>query len=183
MIYPAPFLFSRFLTMHEMNPEIDRSASQQVTPHLLIGALAGLVAAAPMGLFMTTMHRYLPRREKYPLPPRLITTELAERAGVKAYLGGEEGRSAATWLSHLGYGAVTAAPYPLITRSLPLPPILRGMVYALGVWTGSYMGWLPAFNIMPPATQVPKRRNLLMIAAHLLWGAVIGYMVEEMEQG
>lgn len=169
--------------MREMNPANPHSSSHQVTPRLLIGALAGLVASAPMGLFMVAMHRYLPRREKYPLPPRLITTELAERAGVEEFLGGEEGRSAATWLSHLGYGAVTAAPYPVITRSWPLPAVLRGMVYALGVWTGSYMGWLPAFNIMPPATHVPKRRNLLMIAAHLLWGAIIGFMVEEMEQG
>lgn len=42
------------------------------------------------------------------------------------------------------------------------------------VWSGSYLGLLPALNILPPATEHPPGRNALMIAAHVVWGSVLG---------
>lgn len=47
------------------------------------------------------------------------------------------------------------------------------------VYTPSYMGWLPAFNILPPATEMPTRRSLVMIVSHLVWGGLIGGLVQE----
>jgi uncharacterized membrane protein YagU involved in acid resistance len=46
--------------------------------------------------------------------------------------------------------------------------------FALLVWLVSYLGWIPAANILPPATDQPKRRNALMIAAHVVWGVSLG---------
>lgn len=50
---------------------------------LLAGAIGGLIATAPMTVFMLAAHRFLPWFEQYPLPPREITEELAERVGIE----------------------------------------------------------------------------------------------------
>ncbi len=41
----------------------------------------------------------------------------------------------------------------------------------------SYLGQLPAANILPPATEDAARRNALMIAAHIVWGVTLGALV------
>jgi uncharacterized membrane protein YagU involved in acid resistance len=46
-----------------------------------------------------------------------------------------------------------------------------GPVYGLAVWAAGYAGWLPAMHILPPTAQRPLGRNLLLITAHLVWGA------------
>ena len=50
----------------------------------------------------------------------------------------------------------------------------NGVVYGLTVWAGSYLGLLPAAGILRPAAEHPPRRTALMIAAHVLWGGVLG---------
>ncbi len=52
----------------------------------------------------------------------------------------------------------------------PLQGIGGGMAFGLAVWCGSYLGWLPAFNMRASATKEPAQRNAMMIAAHLIWG-------------
>ena len=54
---------------------------------LLRGALAGFVATAPMSLSMLIGWRLLPKREKYHLPPRLITEEITERTRIVQHPG------------------------------------------------------------------------------------------------
>jgi hypothetical protein len=46
---------------------------------LIQGGLAGILATIPMTLFIGVAHYLLPKRQRYPLPPRLITRNLAER--------------------------------------------------------------------------------------------------------
>lgn len=154
---------------------------------LAAGALGGLLATGPMTVVMLAMHRLLPPGEQYPLPPRLITeavaahteavaahTEaVAARSGDEPAAHSESSKRAATWLAHFGFGASAGSLYPFTTGRLRLPPALRGVLFGLLVWAGSYLGWLPALDILPPATRTPLRRNALMIAAHLVWGAAI----------
>ena len=138
---------------------------------ILFGALAGLAATAPMTLAMKLMHEQLPREEQYPLPPRQVTEGIAEKAGVNEHLGEEE-REAATWVSHFAYGAACGALYGALSgERLDERPLLAGAGFGVVVWAGSYLGWLPAAGILSPATEHPARRNALMIAAHLVWGA------------
>jgi hypothetical protein len=42
------------------------------------------------------------------------------------------------------------------------------------------MGWIPAVGTLEPATEHPPRRNALMIAAHLVWGAATAAAVREL---
>lgn len=144
---------------------------------ILIGAAAGLVATVPMTLVMEALHRTLPPREQYPLPPREITEEVAEKAGINEHLQESE-RRALTWISHFGYGATMGALYAPLTYHYRFDPLIGGVSYGLAVWAGSYLGWLPAADILRPATEHPPRRNALMITAHVVWGATAGLLNE-----
>ena len=147
---------------------------------ILLGALAGLAATAPMTLAMKLMHEQLPREEQYPLPPRQVAEGLAEKAGVREHLD-EESREAATWVSHFAFGAASGALYGALSgERTDERPLLAGMGFGLAVWAGSYLGWLPAAGLIAPATEHPARRNALMIAAHLVWGATTGLAVERL---
>jgi uncharacterized membrane protein YagU involved in acid resistance len=143
---------------------------------IILGALAGLVATVPMSLAMKAMHEQLPPEEQYPLPPRAITEELAARAGVRGEMDEGE-REAATWANHFGYGAACGALYGALAANRRVPPLAAGVGFGLTVWAGSYLGWLPAAGILRPATEHPPRRNALMIAAHVVWGAGLGLAV------
>jgi hypothetical protein len=143
---------------------------------IVLGALAGLAATVPMSVAMKVMHQQLPEDEQYPLPPRAVTMEMAERAGVKEELGEGE-REAATWAGHFGYGAACGALYGALAANRRVPPLAAGVGFGLAVWAGSYLGWLPAAGIIRPATEHPPRRTALMIAAHAVWGATTGLVV------
>ncbi|HXK33408.1 MAG TPA: DUF1440 domain-containing protein [Dehalococcoidia bacterium] len=145
------------------------------------GALAGAAATAPMTLLMGRLHRRLPPQEQYPLPPREITMEVAQRAGVVDDLD-EAQRAWTTLAAHFGYGAAMGALYALAPRAVARPRIGRGVTYALGVWGGSYLGWLPGTGIYPPATEQPPRRNGLMIAAHVVWGAAFALSLRALQR-
>lgn len=144
------------------------------------GMIAWLTATAPMTVAMELMHRRLPAGEQYPLPPREITMTVAEGAGVGRLLG-ERGRRELTLLGHFAYGALAGAAYGPLTRRWDAHPAVKGTVFGLGLWAASYAGWLPAVGIFPPPQREPARRNLLMIAAHVVWGAATGVLADRLE--
>jgi uncharacterized membrane protein YagU involved in acid resistance len=133
------------------------------------GALAGAIATAPMTVAMVAMHRALPPREQYPLPPSLITEELEEKAGVVDDVDRDEHRKL-TFANHFGYGALCGAVFASMSSRSSLA---RGVAFGLGVWSTSYLVLLPALRLLRPATKAPARRNALMIAAHVVWGAAL----------
>lgn len=147
--------------------------SRLSTHKLLKGALAGFVATVPMSLSMLIGWMLLPRREKYHLPPRLITEEITERVGLKKHMDENE-LIAATVASHFAYGAAFGSLYALFEDQVPLPSRVKGIAAGLAIWVGSYLGWLPVMDILRPATEHPWRRNLVMILAHVVWGMVLG---------
>ncbi len=138
-------------------------------------ALVGLIATVPMTAAMLILYRFLPRSEKYPLPPRQITMKMAAKAGAKDKLDQPQERTAATLAGHFSYGVGAGAVYPLAAGWLPWPGWLRGVVYGLALWLISYMGWVPAANLLPKPSDTPARRNALMIAAHVVYGAALGW--------
>ena len=146
---------------------------------IILGALAGLAATAPMTLAMKLMHEQLPPQERYPLPPRQVAEGLAEVAGVNEHLDEEE-REAATWVSHFTYGAACGAAYGALSRRVGSNAALAGAGFGVAVWAGSYLGWLPAAGILSPATEHPPRRHALMIAAHVVWGVTAALVVHNL---
>lgn len=141
---------------------------------LINGAVAGLAATVPMTVAMAAMHKALPDRERYPLPPRQIVENVTDKAGLGDELE-ESHETALTYVSHFGYGAAAGAIYGEALKGLDInPTAANGVVFGLGVWAGSYLGLLPAIGLLDSATGHPARRNALMIAAHVVWGAALG---------
>lgn len=145
----------------------------------IAGAISGAVATAPMTLFMSYLHRRLPKREQYPLPPRNITMKMADKVGVKNSLGESE-KFTFTMINHFSYGAAIGSLYFPIAKLQKFPKVVSGMIYGLGVWSVSYMGWMPAIGLYPQVNKIPFKRNLLMIGAHLVWGAALGMMADSL---
>jgi putative membrane protein len=139
----------------------------------LQGAIAGFIGTVPMTIFMLTTQRFLPHGQRYALPPEIITQELAHRAHVRHHMN-KQAVLAATLVSHFGYGATMGMLYTLAARKLPLPAALKGILFGLIVWAGSYLGLLPLLGMWESAYVEPSRRNLMMIAAHVVWGASTG---------
>lgn len=146
------------------------------------GIWAGVLATGPMTLAMFRMFRDLPAGQKSPLPPATLTYEMGEKAGVTNGLRNENIESTLSMLSHLGYGASTGAVYSLAVSRLPGSPLLKGSLYGLGVWAASYLGWIPLFGMRAQAPRMTKERNLMMIAAHVVWGMSLGYADGEMRK-
>jgi hypothetical protein len=141
---------------------------------LLLGALAGIIATVPMTFVMTIWHRRLPWWQRYPLPPRIITDRLLTRAPLPSGLvpPPSPGRALA---AHFAFGAAAGSIYACLSPALRHRyPLQAGVLYALGIWGGSYLGWVPATGAMAPATRQPMARTAMMIAAHIVWGATLG---------
>ena len=88
----------------------------------------------------------------------------------------------ASFVSHLGFGAAGGAIYGPLTRIVPLSSLLKGLVFGLVVWFANYLGWLPVVGMSEAATRQPLQRNALMIAAHVVWGAVTGVVTNSIHQ-
>jgi putative membrane protein len=146
---------------------------------LLKGACAGFVGTAPMTAVMVTGWQLLPADEKYPMLPRQIVGELTERLEIEDRMS-EEQVVAATLFSHFSYGALFGSADALLAQRIPLPHSMKGLLAGFALLVGSYLGWLPAVGILPPATRHPWRRNLLMIVAHFVWGVTMGMALKKL---
>lgn len=141
---------------------------------IMKGAAAGAAATVPMTIVMEKLHEMLPSEPARPLPPREVVEALAEKAGV-AHDMDETAMANVTLGAHVGYGALCGALFGLIAPKHPGTAIAAGMLFGLGVWAGSYLGFLPALDLRHDAREDPPVRNGLMIASHLVWGAATGY--------
>jgi uncharacterized membrane protein YagU involved in acid resistance len=126
---------------------------------LVIGGIAGFVATMAMTSAMRRLHAKLPAKERYPLTPReIVDATLAPPRAIAPDL---------TLVAHFAYGAGCGA---LIAAASPRIGRGAGALAGGGIWLASYMGWIPAFGVLKPATGHPLRRNAVMIAAHFAWG-------------
>ena len=143
----------------------------------LVGALGGISATGPMTIGMVWLHRLLPPRHRYSLPPREITMNLMEALGIHKKLG-LEARAALTLVNHFGYGAAAAILYSVAEWRVPASSLVKGPIFGALVWLVSYLGILPSLGVLDPATKHPHLRNALMLAVHLVWGLFVGVFVE-----
>lgn len=152
-------------------------SSQSPLVKAVTGLLAGAVATGPMTVAMIFLHRRLPRRERYPLPPRGVVEKMTQAFGARQELD-ESTKSALTMVAHFGYGSAMGLLYAFLTGEVRAAAVLKGILFGLLVWAGSYLGLLPVVGILKPATERPARRNLLLIGVHIVWGAMLGRLVE-----
>jgi uncharacterized membrane protein YagU involved in acid resistance len=141
------------------------------------GALAGFAATGPMTAFMAGVHASLPRHEQSGLPPREITERVTAKAGVHQELSEGE-HQGLTAVAHFTFGSSVGALYGPLAHHFRPSPILGGVAYGLAVWAIHYLGLLPAAGLYRSPTREPARRHGMMIGAHVVWGAVLGLIVD-----
>jgi hypothetical protein len=146
---------------------------------VLIGALAGTLATIPMTLFMEAMHRRLPGEPPRPLPPREVAEAFAVKAGKRSDMS-ERDLQNLTLAIHFGYGALTGAMFGAILSQRGARAVGAGMLFGAGVWTASYLGWLPAFGVRQSPRYDPTDRTRLMFASHLVWGGTTGLVTSSL---
>jgi putative membrane protein len=142
----------------------------------LIGATAGLVATIPMSAWMIIGKRLLSWRSQEPLPPVQITRNALRAVNLDRKLSGEQ-ETALSVVNHFAYGAGVGGVYSQIFSPQSADSaVASGITFGLGVWTASYMGWLPGVGLYrSPGNDTIGRTNL-MIAAHMVWGGTLGLM-------
>jgi hypothetical protein len=148
----------------------------RLASRLLLGAIAGFAGTVVMTATMRRLHRRLPPRERYPLPPREIVDSSARKVGVE--LPNEAAKDITT-AAHFAYGAAAGS---LVGAASPRVGPVAGAMAGVAVWVVSYLGWIPGAGILKPATLHPKRRNALMLIAHLAWGAGTALSFRELIQ-
>ncbi len=141
----------------------------------LRGAAAGLLATVPMTIVMEALHPRLPGEPPRPLPPREITEAAVVKAGVSRHVSERDVQNL-TLAAHFGYGALCGAVFGLVAPRHPAAAVSSGMLFGLGVWTGSYLGWLPAAGLRHSPRYDPVVRSSLMIGAHVVWGMAAGLL-------
>lgn len=131
---------------------------------LLRGALAGTAATVPMSAVMLALRKHMGEQ-----PPDVIATQAAQAVGAEPT---ETEADAMASAAHLAFGAAGGAAYALLPKVGP--PALRGVAVGLAIWASAYQGWVPALRIMPAASDDQPKRPLIMIGAHVVYGAVLG---------
>jgi hypothetical protein len=143
----------------------------ETTTALVRGAVGGALASAAMSGFMRTAQAagLLDR-----LPPRIIVDTAVDAADAEETPGAVRGVAAT--LAHVGYGMACGVLFALGRRRLGRRgrSPLTGAAFGSLVWLVSYAGWLAALDILPPPQRDRPRRQLTMIAAHLVYGSVLG---------
>lgn len=133
----------------------------------LRGGAAGLAATVAMSAFMIAAERIgvLPGQ-----PPRMIVDRLVPELR-------EDVADAAALVSHGAYGAVAGAVLALL-QGERRSTSARGAGYGVLIWIGGYEGWVPALGVLPPAHRDRRARAGVMLAAHLIYGSVLGRLLE-----
>jgi len=108
-------------------------------------------------------------------PPTVVTARALRSAGI------QRPAAAAALIapvSHLGFGAAGGVLYALVRRLVPgVPGSVLGVAFGLAVWAVSYRGWIPALGILPQPESDERGRPAVMVAAHVVYGLVLGRLV------
>jgi hypothetical protein len=126
-----------------------------------------------MSVAMALLYRGLPWWQPWSLPPREITANVLKSIGVHEHMS-REAETVATTVGHFAYGTFAGAVYGALPVAIRRHALTSGVLYGLAVWAGSYSIGLPALRLATPLPYRSGKRIGLMIAAHVVWGAVLG---------
>jgi hypothetical protein len=141
---------------------------------VLVGGTAGVTATVVMSVLMLGGQRLgvLPGQ-----PPERLVEAVLDAAHASRT---ERSENALASVAHLGFGAACGVLYRLLRGRLPVRGRgwLQGAAYGLGVWFVSYQGWIPAFGVLPPPRRDVPGRPATMVAAHIVYGSVLGLLAD-----
>ena len=145
-----------------MNPLLTRASR---------GAAWGAIATVPMSAVMLAGQQLGWMKEQ---PPEVLTEEALRRAELLEEKSVETAHSLAV-ATHFAFGAACGALFALLGRAAPsAAAVPTGIAFGLGIWAASYRGWIPAMHILPLDQHPGRRGTVVMIAAHVVYGASLG---------
>lgn len=142
------------------------------------GALAGALGAATMTVLRMVAHRagwiqamvpqavevWAKDRSPLPWPRRAETHHVADQ------------------LLHLGYGGLAGAAYALAQKPDPSARPRQALGLGTLLWAFGSFVMFPALKIARAPWRASPREESLNLAAHLLYGAVTVYLLDEFER-
>lgn len=135
---------------------------------VLHGAGAGLVATLAMSAVMLGARRL---GISPLLPPERIVHEGADAADAPVEPAQVD---AGATVAHLVFGTVAALPLAVASRVTgSRVAAVLALPWALTIWAGSYFGWIPAMQILPPPPKDHPGRAWTMAVAHLVYGGAL----------
>ncbi len=147
-----------------------QSSEALVDPRTVAGGIgASAVATLAMsGLMLGAQRAGLMRKQ----PPEKITERFLDELHVQR---SESAENAWSTIAHFGFGTACGGLFGALRgRLLRAHPVNEGILFGTLVWAGSYCGWIPTLGIMPPPTRDRPGRSITMLAAHIVFGAVLG---------
>jgi hypothetical protein len=150
---------------------INRSLTMPIARRVLLGALGGFIGTCAMSALMVAAQRAgLMGR----LPPERIT----QKSFFKGFRSParERRKNMLAALLHVGFGIAGGVGFGIVAfrHIATYLLVVGGMLYATGIWFVSYMGWVPALRLMPPADKDRRDRQVVMLVAHWVYGATLG---------
>jgi hypothetical protein len=139
---------------------------------ILRGAVAGALATAPMSAVMMGGKQFGLMGGS--LPPKKITSRVLRRGGIRPSEGQQD---ALATVFHLGFGTAAGAVFGVMAPKRLIARIPLGMAYGVAIYGVSYMGWVPAFGIMPAADRDRRDRQAVVLVSHLVYGTALALMV------
>lgn len=111
-------------------------------------------------------------------PPEEIVERALER--VTGSTPSEQEVDAAAAIAHLAFGAVGGGAFAALWSAVrsPVPAPIAGLGWGTAIFVISYLGWAPALRLTPRAAADGRERPAVMVAAHWLYGAVLGLIVD-----
>jgi uncharacterized protein DUF6789 len=138
----------------------------------LADSASGALATAAMSAVMIAGDRVGLLGEP---PPTTVTRAVLGEAGVERP---SDAAGMVAPLAHLWFGAQGGMTFGVIRRFLPgVPGGILGVLFGIGVYAVSYKGWIPALGILPPPEDDRPGRPAVMIAAHVVYGLALGWLI------
>ena len=150
---------------------------RSIRPFFVHGALAGALGAATMTVLRMVAHRAGWIRA---MVPQAVEVWAKDRSPLP-WPRRPEAHHVADQLLHLGYGGLAGAAYAL--TQAPKPEAKPGRALELGalLWVFGSFVLFPALKIARPPWRATPREEAVNLAAHLLYGAVTAYLLDEFE--
>ena len=159
------------LNKYDQSPFAQNRSPARYGRAMLRGAGAG---AGGHGGHDRIPRRSAPSRAAWHTSPQEIVRGLRRRAGLRALPGSVD--NVLTAAAHLGYGVASGIVFSLLRRrrASRAQSTALGAAFGAALWGASYSGWVPAAGLLPPPHRDRPGRQPVLIAAHLIYGAVLG---------
>jgi XapX domain-containing protein len=148
----------------------------------LDGTVAGAGATTLMTGFMKGSQWVGYYRDE--IPPEKVTKGILRQAGAGSAVDEEHEQNLLATIGHWGFGMAAGALFGVLHTilRLPIPAPVHGTIFGLLVWLVSYMGWIPAANLIPPPTQQQREKARMPFYAHIVFGLSLGALFRAAER-